>query len=80
MTYPVNSFTKCHEVSLLKTSKRIFALRMRRRLSQRGLAELIGVSVRTLIRWESGESEPRRMYRGVIEALGRESGLPESGD
>ena len=55
-------------------SERVFGLRVVRKITQRQLAELVGMSERTVIRWESGQSEPKRLQQAVIEALEREHG------
>ena len=57
-------------------SERVFQLRVARRLSQRALAELLGVSERSVIRWEKGYGAPKRLHQGVIEVLEREKVAP----
>lgn len=39
-------------------------------ISQRDLAEQIGVSLKSVARWENGEVRPGRMARKALEALG----------
>src|SRR5205814_2113059 len=48
----------------------IVALRGRRRLSQEQLAAQVGVSDRTVKRWESGKAFPRKDARGELIRLG----------
>lgn len=42
----------------MELSKSIREIRDIQSLSQEGLARILGVSVRTIARWESGESRP----------------------
>jgi DNA-binding transcriptional regulator YiaG len=38
-------------------------------LSQEGLARLLGVSVRTVVRWENGQSKPSPLANQKLEAI-----------
>ena len=50
--------------------KQLRAWRMRRFLTQKALAELVGVPYQTVQRWESGQSMPRPGYlRKLCEVL-----------
>ena len=44
--------------------------RGRRGLSQRQLADLLAVSLRTVQLWEKGNTVPKKRYAGIREALG----------
>jgi len=44
-------------------------LRQRRAISQEELARLIGVSVRTVVRWEKGYSQPSPLALARLQAL-----------
>lgn len=46
-------------------------LRTARALSQEAFARLIGVSVRTMARWESGLSQPSALALEKLDGLGR---------
>jgi transcriptional regulator with XRE-family HTH domain len=50
-------------------SSRLRQFRQDRELSQEALARLIGVSVRTVVRWEQGHSEPSALAAQRIEEL-----------
>lgn len=50
-------------------AEKIRRLRSRRNWSQEQLARELGVSVRTVTRWEAGETEPSHLARRVIELL-----------
>lgn len=43
------------------------AERRRRGLSQRALAAELGVGLRSILRWENGESEPSGLYVVAVE-------------
>jgi transcriptional regulator with XRE-family HTH domain len=43
------------------------AERQRRGLSQRALAAELGVGLRSVLRWENGESEPSGLYVVAVE-------------
>jgi DNA-binding transcriptional regulator YiaG len=45
-------------VTLMQSAKNIRSAREAQALSQEALARLVGVSVRTVARWESGLSQP----------------------
>lgn len=51
--------------------KRISTLRRQRGLTQRELAEAVGVTVRSVQSWEQGHSHPYRHLRTLEEVLGR---------
>ncbi len=53
-------------------SQRLRDYRFRKGLSKRALAAQIGVSVPTIVRWESGEAEPNDYNLYKIEQLLRE--------
>jgi transcriptional regulator with XRE-family HTH domain len=51
--------------------KRLREWRLRRFLTQKALAEKVGVPYQTIQRWESGQSFPRPAYlRRLCDALG----------
>jgi DNA-binding transcriptional regulator YiaG len=54
------------------TPKQIKRERDRRKLSQEAFAQLIGVSAKTVARWESGESSPSRMALEKLNAVREE--------
>ena len=43
--------------------------RLRLKLSQRQLGQLLGVSTNTIVRWEAGTSRPRAAHRGRLAEL-----------
>ena len=49
----------------------IKALRARLELTQQELAQKLGVSLRTVSRWETGEGEPSRLARLQLERLAK---------
>jgi putative transcriptional regulator len=51
------------------TAKQIKRERDRRKLSQEAFAQLVGVSSKTVSRWERGESKPSRMALEKLNAL-----------
>ena len=53
-------------------SNKIKQFRKRHKLSQRKLAELLKVNVRSVQRWESGERKPHAMTLQLLEKLNQE--------
>lgn len=53
------------------------AIRMRGQLSQADLAHQLGCSVRTIIRWEYGDTTPMPMMRYVLGIVARDVGIQE---
>lgn len=49
---------RCGQYTDCEIGKRIRALRKRRRLTQSGLADLVGVTRHTVISWERGVTVP----------------------
>ena len=56
---------------------RVRSMRITLGLSTHALAELLGVSLRTLQRWEAGQ-EPREVYMKQLEQMVKEHDAPES--
>lgn len=53
----------------METRKRIKRLRQRLDMTQEEFAKYIGVSWRTVMRWESGDSQPSNLALEKIEKL-----------
>lgn len=51
--------------------ERVFKLRVAMRVSQPRLGGVLGVSGRTVARWEAGDVSPQKMHAAVIETLER---------
>lgn len=54
---------------MVSLQKQLKTLRQRRAISQEELARLIGVSVRTVVRWEQGYSQPSPLALARLQAL-----------
>jgi transcriptional regulator with XRE-family HTH domain len=50
----------------MSLSDRIVSLRKQRNLSQRDIAQALGITDQTVSNWEQGRSEPRLTIRQVI--------------
>lgn len=48
---------------------KINQFRHKHNLSQRKLAEMLGVNIRSVQRWESGDREPRHMVFKLLEEI-----------
>ncbi len=51
------------------SSQLIRKRREQRQLSQGEMAQLLGVSRRTIVRWEQGESVPMRVFQKLLREL-----------
>lgn len=56
-------------VPMEATVDQLKKLREWQSLSQEGLARLLGVSVRTVVRWENGQSKPSPLATQKLEAI-----------
>ena len=52
---------------------RVFQFRVRRKLSQAQLAEMMGVSESTVRRWEQGKTLPQKMHEAILTGMERAS-------
>lgn len=59
-----------HETRTSSAATALRTARMGRDLSQEAFARLIGVSVRTVARWESGNSKPSALALRMLAAEG----------
>lgn len=71
----VNSPASGYTSGVLSIATKIKALRERAEWTQAGLAAQLGVSEKTIRRWEAGEDTPRPRIR---QALARALGVPVS--
>jgi transcriptional regulator with XRE-family HTH domain len=58
-----------YSVAVHWTQETIKARRVELNLSQKALADRIGVSLRTVTAWETGESEPQLRYRRALDEV-----------
>jgi len=60
----------CHSFDVLTLGDQIRAARGRARMTQRELADRVGVSTKTVDNWENGRSVPRNRLAALEEVLG----------
>ncbi len=58
------------------TAEEIKALRLTMKMTEKNFAELIGVTVKTVVSWENGNSVPRGSSRRILGLLREDSSIP----